>query len=854
MIRLTQPWSLAVLLLFFFVLVRLRTFPRASALRRAVAWLCLGVALAGPEIVLDGAPESVTLALDLSSSTARSLAAAVARWETLVHGLPASVPIGAVAFGDTSHVVARPSTLDGGFDGLRDLRRLVVDPERTLQATEREATDIAAGLESAGRMLSPGERGRIVLASDGWETVGDARRAASSLAARGIVIDVLPVGELPPDFRDAAVEDVEAPAQVLMNVPFEVRAVVRSTVAARARVTLLDAERPVAQQDVPVPRGAAPLRFTVTAEGSGEHRYVVRVRLDGDQEPRNDVAGAVVNVLGRPRILWVGSERAERHGTGIDLVQVQPEALRALLPQLRSWDAVVLAEVSADSLPPDAGERIRQHVGSEGGGLLMVGGPRSFGPGGYRSTAIEEVLPVDLDPASRRARTPLALALVIDKSGSMAEPLGRGTKIDGAREAATVTASLLDPGDRFALVAFDAVPARLMSSRGPPRADELRTLLASLRPSGGTRILPAIDEAAAVIGTASGARRHIVLLTDGRGEGGDFERRARELAATGFTLSVIAVGEDADGELLRALASAGGGRFEVVRDVTKLAAILRREVVMARGPVLRRERANVVVSPHPVLAALGGMRIPPIFGYVSTAPKRSAVVPLRTDSGDPILALGRYGLGRTAALTTDVEGSWSGTWRDWPGTPRLMTQVLRWIVRAPAAGQVAIRETRAEDGWTLVASVEDAEGNRLNGKKLSARLSGPDGREDVIPLEQRGLGAYVGMLGSPARAPTRVVLEDHGDSRAVGQGWIGLGYSEEYRVRGPNRDLLDEVRRATGGRWLDDPSAMLALRPSRPRVLALWPALALLALALLLGELFLTAGRLRHAATVPRSP
>jgi Mg-chelatase subunit ChlD len=646
---------------------------------------------------------------------------------------------------------------------------------------------------------------------------------------------------------DAAVEDVEAPARVPRGLPFEVRATVRSTGGEAAAVFLLKDGVSVERRDLRLARGETRVHFTTTAEATGEHRYGVRVAQAGDGEPRNDVAETAVLASGRPRILWIGADRLAPRDTGMDVISAEPAALAEPLRHLEAFEAVVLADVEVDALPPGLPERLQRYVGEQGGGLLMLGGAHSFGPGGYRATAIEEALPVDLDPGSRRRRPGLGLVVALDKSGSMAEAMSGVPKIAAAREAVLAAAALLEPGDRFGLLVFDGAPARALPLQEAPGRGRLQAVLAGLRPGGGTRILPAIAEAAAMLEHLPGWRRHVVLVTDGQGEGGDFPGAGRALAARGITLSTVAVGDDADLTLLRELAAAGGGRTERTRDAARLATALRREVTLARGPLIHEGRMGVVGSPHPILGETADRPIPPLRGYVATAPKPFAAVPLRAESGDPILALGSFGLGRSAALTTDPAGPWGAEWQRWPAWPPLLARTLGWLLRAPEAGGVAIRQEPARGGgWALAVEAVDGEGNHLNGRALWAHLRGEGGGALAVPLEQRGPGTYAGPLPARVSAPTLVVLEDRSPDggRAVAQGRIGLSYPEEYRLRGPDLGLLEEVRRVAHGTALAPPGVVpvLVLRSTQPRVIPLGGMLATLALGLFLLDVAIAGG------------
>jgi len=88
----------------------------------------------------------------------------------------------------------------------------------------------------------------------------------------------------------------------------------------------------------------------------------------------------------------------------------------------------------------------------------------------------------------------------------------------------------------------------------------------------------------------------------------------------------------------------------------------------------------------------------------------------------------------------------------------------------------------------------------------------------------------------------------------VAQARIGLSYPEEYRLRGADRALLDDLRRISGGAALGEPGAAPALRRTRPRAIPLWPGLAVLGLALFLADLVLARGfrgRAPRRAAVP---
>lgn len=96
-----------------------------------------------------------------------------------------------------------------------------------------------------------------------------------------------------------------------------------------------------------------------------------------------------------------------------------PDAMPTDLASLSDYEAVVLVNVPARTLPVQVMGILPGYVRDLGKGLVMIGGEESFGVGGYGRTPVEEALPVYMDVRNREERPDLALVFAIDKSGSM---------------------------------------------------------------------------------------------------------------------------------------------------------------------------------------------------------------------------------------------------------------------------------------------------------------------------------------------------------------------------------------------------------------------------------------------------
>lgn len=176
-------------------------------------------------------------------------------------------------------------------------------------------------------------------------------------------------------------------------------------------------------------------------------------------------------------------------------------------------------------------------------------------------------LPIAMNRVCKPAERPSEVVLLVDTSSSMGEVIAGTTKLAAAQASARrfVEIMNLGPGaDRAAVVAFNSeatVAAPLTHDR-----EALRRAIDGVAMGSGTRIDRAIERGAALLGGGDpAARKVIVLLTDGRPDGGTVDGTLAAAAAAkagGATLFTIGLGDGVDADLLRRLASAPDSYFQ----------------------------------------------------------------------------------------------------------------------------------------------------------------------------------------------------------------------------------------------------------------------------------------------------
>lgn len=743
-------------------------------------------------------------------------------------------------------------------------------------------TNIEAAIQLGLALFPADTQKRLVLLSDGGENSGRAIDAARLAASRGIPIDIVDLTLVDAD-AEALIASVEAPNNVRDGQEALIVANVESNVAQSAVVRLIDDLGVIEERNLELTTGTTRVEFLVPVEGSGFRRYRVQVETASDGRVQNNEAAALIRVQGPPRILLVAQTAVDARplmtaltATGIIAELVSPEAAPRTLADLSTYDALVLVNTPARMLPVGFMQAIPGYVRDLGRGLLMIGGEDSFGVGGYGRTAVEEALPVYMDVRNRELRPDLAIVFVIDKSGSMdachcADP-DRGApitssserKIDIAKDAVVQASALLGPQDTVGVVTFDGAAFPTFPATRGATVEQVMDAISGVEPRGPTNVRAGLLRAEEMLQQVDARIKHMILLTDGWGSGGDQLDLAARLREQGITLTVVAAGSGS-AAYLKQLAAEGGGRYYPAVDMAEVPQIFVQETITAIGNyIVEQPFVPVRYSNSPILAGINAT--PPLYGYNGSTLKDTAQLLLATEDQQPILATWQFGLGRSAAWLSDTKGKWARDWITWEGFPRFAAQLVGDLT--PRGGQNVNTEVSVVGGETVIRLVTATAQNDLT---VVATLIGGDGSRREVPLMQVAPNQYQARLESPAPGTYLVQIAGTSADRVVVQETAGMvvPYSSEYRSAQANPGLLAELAATTNGRLLNEPADVFdrlnhVFSAREVALPLLWLALMLLPLDIALRRLMLRrsdfgvlgslASRLRPAGATPVAP
>jgi uncharacterized membrane protein len=692
-------------------------------------------------------------------------------------------------------------------------RRQPPAPQRALLA--RDGTDLGAAIRRGLSEVPPDSAARIVLLSDGVSTRGDALGEAALAAAAGVRIDAIPLDQR--KLEDIRVVAVSAGGRASVGEAIDLRVVTSSAADADVELRVYRDGQLLRRGEVKIAAGEDVVHLREVAGDPGLHRYDVELSAKDqrqDEAVEDNRGSAFVRVTGEASALVLERDKA--------LAKPLLQALQSAAFRVQSGDAtqvpsdaagfavydlVVLSDISAVELAPEQIAALASYVRDLGGGLLLMGGERSLGPGGYGKTPLEEVSPVSFDVKQERRRASLAEVIAVDISGSMGAAVGSRTKLDLANEAAVRSMELLGAGDRLGVMHVDTtvqwtIPLGTISDR-EAMAKAVRGVAVG---GGGIYVDLSLQTGYAALAKETVQLKHLLLFADGS----DAEERTRAFGlvsgakARGITTSVVALGKGSDVADLEHMSKLGDGRFYLIEDATRLPAVFAQETILAaRSSINEVPFLPNLVAQSPVLRGVDLSQAPPLTGYVVTIPKGRAQVTLSGPEGDPLLASWSVGIGRAAVFTSDFKDRWGRAWTSWSGGERLFGQLARDLARHAENPRVRLEADTSGGELKLRASVTDDRGRSESLRRLVAKVTGPDGSSLSVPLDAVGAGLYSATVAAsrPGAYVASLVDEQTQVLEATTGAVLTLG--DELRPTGTDRGLLRRITAQSGGKLRD---------------------------------------------------
>lgn len=788
---------------------------RFTTLLRALAIVAIALAVSEPLLETSAGGTSVVFVVDRSSSLPPASADSITAWvNDALNDAPAGSEAAVVTY--ASNPVVSASV---------DASSAVASSWQESGPSQTDATNLESALAVANALPTSGGK-RIVVLGDGAENEGSAM--AQAVQGQAPIDTVYAPGIASSDLR---LDAISGPTAFWDGDTASLIATIVSPAATSVELS--------ASID-----GAAPQRSTITLnEGASNHPLDLGVLEAGfhsisitvspsdpslDPVPENDSLPAGIVVRSAPTVLYIAAEDSDA-GTlpnalsrqGALVTTVTPDRVPSRLSDLAPYDAIILNNVPASALSVDQVAAIDQAARTLGKGVVVTGGASSYGPGAYAGTELEQMLPITVKVTDGSQRPRVALLLVIDHSGSMTYNSASGvSKLDMAKEAAKLALTALADGDEIGVLAFNdrqqwVVP--MTEIDGQATRDSINAAIDELTADSGTEVYPALQVGIDAIRAVDVDVRHVILLSDGKSRSGtraSYETLIDSAARDRVSVSTIALGSDADIDLLQFIADKGFGRYHFTDKPEDIPTVTLAEAQSAGSQaVVRGDFAPIQSEPSPIMTGFDPTLMPAIEGYDYAETKPDAQEVLISPRGDPILATWQYGLGRVVAWTADDGTDFATAMRGWEQYDAFFAAMLRWVLPDPDYRPVSISAEQDGGNLRFDISVTGAGGQSIDLSQATLEVSQPGADPTRLDLALTGADSWGATLtGGSTGVYQAVISWPATNGMSTDTQAVVVPPSPELRPGGDGSALLAALSAQTGGkqRSLDDTSGVFS--------------------------------------------
>ena len=663
------------------------------------------------------------------------------------------------------------------------------------------ATDIESAVRNAAAMIPDSYSGRIVILTDGQETLGDIAKTRELLDGAGIELDSV-IFETE-EKNDVYISSAEMPERLYPGDRYSLVVNVYSSYEVDAKISVRQGSVDKATSEVHLKPGSNTFLFSIIAGDKPIEENDIVVYAEGDQVAENDSYSVASSVSMSPKVLLVSGLTQDSSGLEALLQEINQDVtvvsvinMPDTLEKMLTYKTIILDNCYKPDMPEGFLNNLETYVKDYSGGLIVCGGDESFAPGGYRGTPLETVLPVDMTPKGITEAPSMAMVMVMDNSGSMSSEINYNSmtgQADGRSKLAIAIAAAIGAIDNLmdedyvGVLTFDDSYewVQKVEQVGKVREEAIEAVR-NIPVGGGTSIQPALLEAIDQISEVDAGIKHILLLTDGQGETRDFSEAIAKANANGITVSTIAVGADSDGELLKDIADQCGGRYYFSSSASEVPRIFAEEVYMSGNTYYKEGEFGLAVrSGNELVKGLYDEGIPMITGYIAASAKPAATEIILSDEEDPILCCWQYGLGRTISWTSTASGSWNEDFVGLTQYAEMWRRMLDYTSYQQSSTGDYVRVDRAREKMLIQYTAGDfGEETEIEGV-----ITSPEGETERIDFTSDSPGHYSASAApsDPGVYNINVRRIENGEVVSSQNAIATVHFSDEYRFLSNDR-------------------------------------------------------------------
>ena len=832
-----NPWLLliaipllAAVLVPFFITVRrdnANFHNIASMSLHVIICLCLTLAISGMTFEAVITDTQVYVLADVSYSTSHNLDDVQANVEKVAGKLPKNSKMGVIVFGRDYY---RASDLGDSVPNIRSAAENV----------DKTATDIGAALRYAGNLFDDGVIKRIVVITDGVETVSSNNlvKVVSALQDSGVYVDAVFIDDnISEDTKEIQLDSVEATSSTYVGKEEELSVLIRANCgkdntgraieSVNGYVSLYRNGDRIKRQAERFYNGINAVTVTLPTDEKGTFNYEVRVEAetpDGDSCLENNVSYFSQTITDERNVLFIGGSEedleAGRKIYGDDSVKYvsQISQIPLSVEDMCVYDEIVLSNfdvrtirandmflTSLESLVNDYGKTLTTY----GNTYIQEDDPDELNTPLKR---LSNLLPVRVGNYDQDKRL---IAIVLDVSTSM----NYVERFGAAKRAAIEIINVLNNTDTVMVVGFSYIIDEFLAATPLTARKVVIEKIADKEAENGTSLSGALKTTHEKISKLRFQDKQAIVITDGLTKAEDFREAGAEVAAMnaeGVVVSALGIYPLPDNStalenMIVNNVDSDKAFYKSIQNEKQIEGIIKDiEEQTQQVKIDEDDTLYEVTLRRPddeVLQGVSGLNAIDGFWYSAAKTQATTVLTVKywrdkvTSFDVPLYAYWNGGKGKVVSFLSDITSDWAGGWFATADGEKFLSNIPDAALPDERITSPFLVEVEGKGNSTTV-NVQTSSSLR-NSSTFSAVLTDPDGMVTTRTLTYAS-GMYFATFSTdtPGMYKLRLNYEANGvkyesDTQfavsyyAEYDSFTSYSSSYLYRIKSENGRILD---------------------------------------------------------------
>ena len=560
-------------------------------------------------------------------------------------------------------------------------------------------TNITAALEYANTLFSEDVIKRIIIISDGKETnQNNITSLIETLSLEEVYIDAIYVDNNIKDTeKEVLISGVEKVPTTYINNDEQVYVSLESNVETKAMLNLYCNGELYKEQALSLNKGFTTVTFDLKTNSVGTNKYEVVIETENDTTIENNKYLFEQTIFEKVNVLFI-TNNIEEQIVAEDLYGEYAvidfysktfantfNSIPYTVEELAKYDEFVLVNTDVRDLN-NASQFVSSIdilVSEYGKSLITIG--NTFIQNNKEDEtlmALNDMLPVKYGNDEQETKL---VTLIMDYSRSM-EQIDR---LNIAKQTSFAILDNLADNVMVLVIGFYGEVVNVYNVAPASDREEIKEAIDKQKAYQGTFMGSALGYASMYINSLGYKKNEVILISDGRPYGEQEQSTkyiAEQMAKKGIVLSTINTISTEGASLMAELARIGKGKSYVINSLKEVEALVLDEVLDSlKDMVLENTDMEVLILKENDKLINGIIELPSISGIYNNVEKYNATVVLNAKYVDPITereyeiplySYWNYGNGKVTSFASNIEGSWTQTWRENVDTNKIFDNML----------------------------------------------------------------------------------------------------------------------------------------------------------------------------------